>query len=273
MLCWESVALGYFTYLAIVAILRPRFVRARWPAIALAAVTWVILPLERQSGELLSNSLHALIPVPVLLAGYWLSGFFFVRPMPRLEQWLRRVDQACLRRREARNSLRAWRWLATYLELAYLLVYLVVPAGALTLVVTGHQDAVDRFWTTVMLAAFVSYGMLPWLQTRPPRALDESDRSADGGQPLLRHLNLWVLGRASIEANTVPSGHAAAAIAVALSVGAAIPELRAILLLISISIVLATVVGRYHYIVDSVAGVIVGAAAWALVRSLGCYAN
>jgi membrane-associated phospholipid phosphatase len=266
---WESVALGYFSYLAIVAILQPRFVRARWPAMAMAAAAWMILPVERQSGESLSNFIHALIPVPVLLAGYWISGFFFVRPLPRLERWLRHVDQVCLRRRGARSSPKATRWLRIYVELAYLFVYLVVPAGALTLVVAGHGDAVEPFWTTVMLAAFASYGMLPWIQTRPPRALDESDRSADRGQPLLRRLNLWVLGHASIEVNTVPSGHAATATAVALSVGAAIPELRAILLLIAASIVVATVAGRYHYVFDSVAGVLVGAAAWALVEWLG----
>jgi membrane-associated phospholipid phosphatase len=81
-------------------------------------------------------------------------------------------------------------------------------------------------------------------------------------------LNLWVLGRASIQANTVPSGHAATATAVALAVGAAIPEARAILFVVSGSIVLATVVGRYHYVLDSAAGVLVGVIAWTLVTAL-----
>ena len=34
---------------------------------------------------------------------------------------------------------------------------------------------------------------------------------------------------------------------------------------IAASIAVATVVGRYHYLVDSVLGVLVGAAAWAVV--------
>ena len=38
---------------------------------------------------------------------------------------------------------------------------------------------------------------------------------------------------------------------------------RAVLLVLASSIVLATVVGRYHFVLDSVAGVLVGAIAWA----------
>jgi hypothetical protein len=266
---WESVAIGYFTYLAILTILLPRFARARWQASAAAAVAWAIVPLEHLDGSSsFSNVFHALLPVVVLLAGYRLSGCFFVRPMPRLERWLQRVDDWCLPRTSRQGSPSNSRSLDTYFELAYLLVYLVVPAGALTLVVAGRQDAVEPFWTTVMLAAFASYGMLPWLQTRTPRALAESDRHV-GRERRLRRLNLWVLGRASIQVNTLPSGHAAAATVVALSVGAVVPEARAVLLLISTSIVVATVAGRYHFLVDSVAGVLVGTVAWALVRFLG----
>jgi membrane-associated phospholipid phosphatase len=217
-----------------------------------------------------SDLLRALVPVPVLLAGYWLSGCFFLRPMPRIERWLKRIDDACVRWGGA------WRWSKTvartirrYLELAYLLVYIVVPAGAVTLIIAGRVDALERFWASVMMAAFVSYGMLPWVQTRPPRVVDVLDWHANSEAPvLLRRLNLWVLGRASIQVNTVPSGHAATATAVALAVGAAMPEARTVLFVVSASIVLATVFGRYHYVLDSVAGVVVGIGAWMLVTAL-----
>src|SRR4030095_6347506 len=101
----------------------------------------------------------------------------------------------------------------------------------------------DRFWASVMTAAFVSYGMLPWIQTRPPRVVDDLDWRENSDAPvLLRRLNLWILGRASIQVNTVPSGHAATATAVALAVGAAIPEAQAVLLVISASLVVGAVV-------------------------------
>jgi membrane-associated phospholipid phosphatase len=271
MLGWEWVALVYFSYLAIVAAVHPGFARSRRPAFAAGAVAWALLPfLASRSGGWSSDLLRALIPVPVLLAGYWLSGCFFVKPMPRIECWLKRIDDAFL------QWAGVWKWSKAvtrhaerYLELAYLLVYIVVPAGAVTLIVAGRVDALERFWGSVMMAAFVSYGMLPWVQTRPPRVVDDLDWRVDSDAPvLLRRLNLWVLGRASIQVNTVPSGHAATATAVALAVGAAIPEARAILFVVSGSIVLATVVGRYHYVLDSAAGVLVGVIAWTLVTAL-----
>jgi PAP2 superfamily len=271
MLGWEWVALVYFSYLAIVAAVHPGFARSRGPAFAAGAVAWALLPfLASRSAGWSSDLLRALVPVPVLLVGYWLSGCFFLRPMPRIERWLKRIDDACLRWGGA------WRWSTTvtrlagrYLELAYLLVYVVVPAGAVTLIVAGRVDALDRFWASVMTAAFVSYGMLPWIQTRPPRVVDDLDWRENSDAPvLLRRLNLWVLGRASIQVNTVPSGHAATATAVALAVGAAIPEAQAVLFVVSGSIVLATVLGRYHHVLDSVAGVVVGISAWMLVTAL-----
>jgi membrane-associated phospholipid phosphatase len=272
MLRWEWIALAYFSYLAAIAAVHPTFVRARRPAGAAGAIALTVLPLVAAwSGGWTSDLWHALVPVPVLLAGYWLSGCFFVRPMPRIEGWLHRIDDICMRRVGAwRWPNAARRWAGTYFELAYLLVYFIVPAGAIALIVAGHAEAVDRFWATVMLAAFASYGTLPWVQTRPPRVVDQlNERARHDESVLLRRLNLWVLGRASNQVNTVPSGHAATATAVALAVGAAMPEARAILLAISTSIVVATVVGRYHFVLDSVAGVLVGIGAWTLVTALG----
>jgi membrane-associated phospholipid phosphatase len=271
MLRWEWIALAYFSYLAAIAAVHPTFVRARRPAVAAGAIAWTVLPLVvAWSGGWTSDLWHALVPVPILLAGYWLSGCFFVRPMPGIERWLKRIDDICLQWVGAQQWAKAMRrYGGRYLELAYLLVYVVVPAGAVTLMAAGHADAIARFWATVILAAFASYGALPWVQTRPPRVMDGLDGRDGGHEPvLLRRLNLWVLGRASIQANTVPSGHAATATAVALAVGAAMPEARAILLVISASIVVATVVGRYHFVLDSVAGVLVGIGAWTLVTAL-----
>ena len=76
-----------------------------------------------------------------------------------------------------RPGVLAWfrqapRFVTEYFELSYLLVYLAVPAGAVTLAIGGHADQIGRFWTVVLLAEFASYGMLPWIQTRPPRVLE-----------------------------------------------------------------------------------------------------
>jgi membrane-associated phospholipid phosphatase len=263
---WEWVAVGYFTYLAAIAAVTPRFARARTAAIAAGAAAWTLLPLAAAWRADMADLTRALLPVPVLLAGYWLSGCFFLEPMRRLERWLLRIDDICLGGPGAMRSTPETNiWLGTYFELAYFLVYAVVPAGAIALILTGHGATIERFWSAVMLAAFASYGVLPWVQTRPPRIVDDR-AAAQRGRPIaVRRLNLWVLGRGSIQANTIPSGHAATATAVALTVGEAIPEARLILLVVAGSIVVATVVGRYHFVVDSAAGVLVGVSAWAVV--------
>lgn len=255
---WEFIVLGYVTYLAVVAAIATRFRRARGPVFAAAFTAWTIWAMARDTPQPLT--IQILLPASCLLAGYWLSGLFFVAPMVRLERWLLRIDE------RAGVSRVAWpRLVHDYFELAYVLVYAVVPAGALTLAIGGHADAVPRFWSVVLLAEFLSYAMLPWVQTRPPRAIEvAADRSRPA--PSLRQLNLAVLGRASIQVNTLPSGHAAGAVATALAVTTVMPTAGLVFIGLAVSIATATVIGRYHYIVDSVLGIVVALSAWLALR-------
>jgi len=206
------------------------------------------------------------VALMALLGGYWISGLFFVKPMTGVENRLLRTDAALLHRsRLLALYYSSPRLVQHYFELAYLLVYLVVPAGAAVLAAGGHGREIGYFWTVVLLAAYASYGVLPWIQTRPPRALgreDEPPRTA------LRRFNLAILSRSSIQVNTIPSGHAACAVATALAVGALMPVAGAVLLVVAASITTATVLGRYHYVMDSALGVLVGAGAWVLVTFL-----
>jgi len=256
---WEWIALGYLTYLAVVAAVGPGFSRARGPTSVAAFVGWVLWAMG--SGAARPVLVDTLAPALILVIGYWLSGLFFVRPMSALEQRLLRTDATL-----ARVCAIPCPWLLReYLELAYVLVYVVVPTGALTLALGGHVSEVPRFWAVVLLAGFVSYGMLPWLQTRPPRVVETGAVAAPS--PLQR-FNRAILDRASNQVNTLPSGHAATAVAVALAVGVSMPGAGVVFGIVAASIVAATVIGRYHYAVDSLLGVIVGVGAWALIRSI-----
>ena len=259
-MAWEWIAVGYPTYLAIVAAAVPKFARARRPTLVAAFAGWVLWAMWRDSSR--PVLVDALLPALILVVGYWLSGLFFIRPMIDLERRLLHVDAQL-----SRVCRLSCPWFAReYLELAYVLVYVVIPSGAFTLVFGGHASEVPRFWTVVLLAGFVSYGMLPWLQTRPPRAIETSEVIA--AQSPLRRLNLAILARGSNQVNTVPSGHAATAVAVALVIGDVMPAAAAVFGLVAASIVVATVIGRYHYTVDTLLGVIVGIGAWGLIRSI-----
>ena len=258
---WQEVALAYISYLAVVSFTRREFVTARPPLLIAAAVAWIAF--AALGREPLSPVLQVVIPSLVLLGGYWLSGLLFVRPNVRLERWLLSVDDRLLTRSGVLAQFhRAPALVREYFELSYLLVYLAVPAGATALVVSGHTNHVDRFWTIVLLAEFACYGMLPWLQTRPPRAIETCDPIARAG--IVRRLNIGLVNRASIQVNTLPSGHAAGAVATALAVGATLPLAGIAFLVVALSISIATVVGRYHYVVDTALGVFVAIIAWQL---------
>ena len=87
--------------------------------------------------------------------------------MRHVEEWLMAVDERFLRRTGILARTTGPRLVRELFEMAYVLVYAVIPAGVATLAIGGHPDAVPRFWAVVLLAEFVSYGTMPWLQTRP----------------------------------------------------------------------------------------------------------
>jgi hypothetical protein len=152
------------------------------------------------------------------------------------------------------------------LELAYLSVYLVLPAGfAVARVIDPALDA-GRYWTPVVLAELSCYAFLPWIQTRPPRAAPEH-AIVEPALSAIRRVNALVLSRGSIQVNTFPSGHAAGAVATALAVGGVSTGAGVVFGVIALGIVVGSVTGRYHYAADSIAGVVVALIAWTIARA------
>ena len=164
--------------------------------------------------------------------------------------------------------LRGPRVVLELLEAAYLGVYLVLPAGfAVARALDPSLDA-DRFWPGVVVATLASYGMLPWIQTRPPRAIADH-MAIDGRDLAIRRVNLAVLDRGSIHVNTFPSGHAAGATAIAIAVAAVSPVAGAVFAILAAGIVLGSIAGRYHYALDSLAGILVAVLTWLSVGGAG----
>jgi membrane-associated phospholipid phosphatase len=97
---------------------------------------------------------------------------------------------------------------------------------------------------------FVCFGFLPWVRTRPPRAL----RLVDPWRSRIRRFNLRLLGAASIQVNTFPSGHAAEAFAAVILTASAPWPVVAFMALMAVLISAGAVFGRYHYAVDAAAG-------------------
>jgi undecaprenyl-diphosphatase len=75
--------------------------------------------------------------------------------------------------------------------------------------------------------------------------------------------------RATIGANTFPSGHTAGSLAISFAVIGTLPWVGALLLALALSIALACIVGRYHYVIDVLTGAALALAVWAATAAGG----
>jgi membrane-associated phospholipid phosphatase len=245
---------------------------------ALTAIAWVRpLPRARRVqitaiGVLSSAGLFAVAqlatplvrdwtPPLVILVGYFLSGRFFVQPSSSFERWLIAWDRRLL----GNPSTRFARWpraLLAYLEIVYMGCVVLIPAGFAALAWTGRASLADSYWTLVIAAEFGSFAPLSLIQTRPPWMVERKvvlpDRSIHRAASLM-------VENLTIRANTFPSGHVAGSLAVALALIGVMPGTGLLFLVLAASIAVACVVGRYHYVIDVLAGIALTLAIWAVV--------
>jgi membrane-associated phospholipid phosphatase len=256
MALWGYIAGGYGVVLTLTASCLPRVPRRAVAIVGSAAYACVAFG----AGTLANFWIQLLVPGALLLAGYWLSGLLFATPQAWLERWLDATDRRTFAALRLDRWLRAVpSWVLELLEAAYVADYMVVGAGAIICAAAG-VEAVSRYWAIVLAAELACYAALPFLRSRPPRVI-EPPGVVVRRAPLLRRLNVAILDRASVQANTIPSGHVAGAVAAALAVMAVSTTAGWMLLAIAALIAVSAVVGRYHYAVDCALGALVAAAA------------
>lgn len=246
---------GIFIYCAALAVALNG--RGRNRALIGAAVgltlsaTWAASPASR--------ILHDwLLPPLVLLCAYWTTGALFTSPSTRAEARLSEIDDLLGIRQLAATAPRL---IAELLEASYLWVYPLIPVALIIHVLATPNPDITRFWSVMLITDYVCFATLPWIQTRPPRALEQ----ADPWRSTVRRFNLRMLGETSIGANTFPSGHAAEALAAALLVTGAPFGLVAWMFASAMAISAGAVFGRYHYAADAIAGWMVALLVWALL--------
>ncbi|MCU1382958.1 MAG: superfamily protein [Acidobacteria bacterium] len=252
---FEWIAVAYFVYLVAACWLPPLAASRRAlvtaASAACAAGVWAI-----------AHAAPALVrdwsPLAYILAGYFLSGYLFAVPSLPTEQWLMAWDHRLLGD-PARRFVGWPRVLVAGLEVIYMGCFLLIPAGLVALVLTDHAALTDRYWTMVMGAEFAAFAPLALIQTRPPWALERKPELAD---PAIHRLASQMVQHLTIGVNTFPSGHAAGSLAVALAVIGALPWTGVALLGLALAICVACVIGRYHYVVDVVAGAAVAVVLW-----------
>ena len=242
---WQLASGAFFLYVALVVLWRGGARPRDRKAIA-GAGAGLLLTLVSSLADLPLLATW-LWPPLLLLVAYWSSGLLFVAPRPRQEAGLRWLDDRLGVREVARRTPRA---LAEILEAAYAGVYLLIPLALFVRIWLLPPADADRFWSIVLITDFVCFGVLPWVQTRPPRALD----AGDPWPSAFRAFNLRLLGATSIQVNTFPSGHAAEALAAALLVLGAPTAIVVVMFAAALAVSAGAVLGRYHYLADALAG-------------------
>jgi membrane-associated phospholipid phosphatase len=254
----EWVALVYFAALAMLAWIRPLPASRRIQVAIAGVLSAAAIVFIARNGPLVVRDWT---PALWVLVGYYVSGRFFVRPSEAMERWLQDWDRRILG--DPTTRFAAWPpFLLAYLEVVYVGCFLLVPAGFAVLVATGRAALADRYWTMVVAAELGSFAPLSIFQTRPPWLLERP--------PTLPHVDVHRFAARMVElftirANTFPSGHVAGSLAVGLALVGVVPAAAAVFLILAASIALACVVGRYHYVVDLIAGAALALLIWAVV--------
>jgi membrane-associated phospholipid phosphatase len=245
---------GFVVLLAVIAWFLPLGRKRQLNASVLAGIAIGAILLvywsSRQLSPLAGSVLRDWLPVPLLLFPYWQVGQLFVGADAVAEKRLGMFDHAFFRAlrivpTETSISLAA----GVYLELAYVMVYPLIPLGLAALYLTNSRQFVNYYWIVVLLATYICLAITPFVRAMPPRVLESYEKFRMPPSKI-GALNRFILRRGSIQAITFPSAHVASAMAAALVLLRVEPWVGLIFVLISVSIAIATVVGGYHYAAD-----------------------
>ena len=280
----EKVVMLFFALEWFGSIVAPLSDAARFKVWGLALISVGIVAVLKNSSRNESatfwRTLRDWFPCAIIPIAYRASGVFF-RPdsQHRLDQIFITWDNDLLGNSMVSSIIHGTSgWLSPLVEISYFLCYPLVPLALLALVLSRKSrnfgkarsaeaaagpDPVDYFWTVVLLAVLASYLIYPFFPLTPPRVLFPGSTWLMGPSRL-RTLNLWMLRQNGDQASLFPSGHVAGVMAAALVVGHYLPRWGWLFIAAATAVTVATVIGRYHYFADALAGLLM---AW-LARRL-----
>lgn len=265
----EWLIAGYFVYVAITAacFFTPAD-RVTWKACIMAAVVIaIIFGLTRFKRG--ASYLREFAPMAFALAAYremnWFTPAVHAHKLERT--WIV-WDRRLLESGHLRAAIEvAGPLLPGLLELCYSLVYAVAAVSIIAVLTTRHRDRVNLFWLAYLAGTLGAYALFPYFPSEPPRTLFPG-LDMPHVDTLIRHFNLFLVGGYGIHSSVFPSAHVSSVFSAAWGLLAAIPDRRWIgwsMAGYGALVAIATIYGRYHYAVDTGAGIVVSFAAIAAI--------
>lgn len=260
----EILLCTFFLYVSTVALFRPveQEIVLRTLSTNTAVVLGLFMLSTRRDGIL--AHVRDWLPVGLILLAYREMGWLalphanqdFENYWIHFDRWL--LDHGFRAAVESLGPL-----LPNILELSYLLTYLMPPLTVAALYFCHKRERMDDALLILLAGTLAAYACYPWFPSDTPRrvfaGLDLPLENA------VRRFNLLILGGYGIRTSVFPSGHAAASFAAALAVTRVLPDQKwwgRGLMMLAVLIALATVYGRYHFAIDTIAGLALAVAAW-----------
>jgi membrane-associated phospholipid phosphatase len=156
-----------------------------------------------------------------------------------------------------------WLWLSEPLHAAYLSYYFIIFVPPLLLFLQRRTAEFRAGVFALMLAFFTHYFFFIYFPVQGPRYLFDPPGGAlaNGFFHQLAHR---VLEAGSAQGAAFPSSHVGVSVAQTLIVWRCLPRLTPLFALLTLGLALGAVYGGFHYATDAVAGLMLGAAAFAV---------
>jgi membrane-associated phospholipid phosphatase len=268
----EWVLVAFFSFITAITPFfpnRPNLgLRPLFELIAVTAVLATLAKFEQGRWTRLVGTIRDWLPILLTLLAFREMELFLPLSFDgRLEsEWIR-LDRALLDGYHLRAAVESLGpVIPFYLEMCYLLVYGVGPICVGILYRSGKRALVDRFWVVYLTGTLLAYALFPYFPSQPPRIVFPG---LDNPHVLTwaRQLNLFILNKATIHVGVFPSAHVSSAFACAWAMFLLLPQRKRVgwvLVLYAVSVGVATVYGRYHYMADVIAGFGISLASGAL---------
>jgi len=279
----DWILLLFFAYIAaLIPFFRDRPGMSAQPVLAFGIAIVVLFGLaqaEQTRYARIAGMIHDWVPMALTFLAFRGMEVFVPRQYNAAYEraWIR-WDEVVLNHWHLKQAIEGFGTvLPTYLELCYLLVYGLGTFCIVVLWVKGRREQVDKFYFVLLSGTLLAYALFPYFPSRPPR-LAFPEVAMPETHNIFRQLNLFLLRKATIHSGVFPSAHVSSAFAAAWGMFLVLPRghrrIAWLVLAFAVSVTLATIYGRYHYVADAAAGFAVSlVAALAGLAARGLFAT